>query len=149
MRISIDSNILVYAIEPNDSRAVVARRIMAAAAIGDCVLTNQAIGEFFEIVRRKRVTTIAAARQVVADWQLLFPITPTTTDHLVTATRLVERYQLQFWDSVILAVSSEMDVKYLITEDMQDGAQIDGVTLINPFNPANAELLDLLLTPQP
>lgn len=149
MRISIDSNILIYAIEPSDMRAASARRIMIAAAIVDCVLTNQAIGEFFEIVRRKRVTTIASARQVAADWQLLFPIAPTSTDHLIAATRLVERYRLQFWDSVILAVSKELDVKYLLSEDMQNGAQIDGVTVVNPFNPANAELLDLLLTPQP
>jgi hypothetical protein len=28
---------------------------------------------------------------------------------------------------------------------MQDGRDLDGVTFINPFNPANAKLIDLAL----
>lgn len=35
----------------------------------------------------------------------------------------------------------------LISEDMQDGLSIDGLTVVNPFNPANSALIDALLTP--
>ena len=39
--------------------------------------------------------------------------------------------------------------EWLLTEDLQDGAPINGVRLLNPFLPENATVLDLLLTPPP
>lgn len=99
--------------------------------------------------RTKAVISLARARQFVADWALLFPILPTATEDLLSASELAERYRLQYWDAVIVTVSKGAGVDYLLTEDMQDGAVIDGVRILNPFNPGNAELLNLLLTPPP
>lgn len=149
MRLSIDTNIFVYSIRPEDARAAVARRIIDAATLGDCWLTNQVLGEFLNVVRRKSLVPLDGARQAAKDWSLLFPIAPTTTDHLLAASALAEQRRLQFWDSLILTVCAACDVDHLLTEDMQDGATVNGVTIVNPFNPANAELLDLLLTPAP
>lgn len=149
MRLSIDSNVLIYSVRPEDPRASAARRIVDEAIIADCWLTNQALGEFLNVIRKKSLVPLDGARRTVADWSLLFPILPTTTEQLVAASSLSERHRLQFWDALILTVSRSVGVEFLITEDMADGAVIDGVRIVNPFNPANAELLDLLLTPQP
>ena len=149
MRFSFDSNILVYSVDALDRRAPLARQLLSHAVTADCVLTNQAIGEFLKVVRAKDYISLPEARQTAGDWALLFSIASTTTEHLIAASSLCERHRLQFWDSVILSVSAAAEVEYLLTEDMQDGAVLDGVQVVNPFNPANEELLDLLLTPAP
>ena len=112
-------------------------------------MTNQAVGEFLKVARAKDYISLPEARQTARDWALLFPIAPTAIKHLLAASALSEHHRLQYWDSVILAVSAAAEVQYLLTEDMHDGATYDGVQVVNPFNPANAELLDLLLTPAP
>lgn len=149
MRLSLDSNILIYSIRPEDPRAAAAHWIVDRAVLVDCWLTNQALGEFLNVVRKKSLVPLDGARQTVADWSLLFPLAPTSVEQLIAASLLSERHRLQFWDAVILTVCKDVGVEYLISEDMADGATLNGVTLINPFNPANAELLDLLLTRAP
>ena len=149
MRISLDTNILAYSVDIRDHRAIIATRILSDAVFADCLLTNQVIGEFLNVVRTKAIVSLAEGRRAATDWCHLFPLAATSTDQLIAASSLSERYRLQFWDAVVLIVAGGAGAKYLLTEDMQDGVQIDGVTTLNPFNPANSELLDLLLTPQP
>ncbi len=113
------------------------------------MLTNQANGEFLKVVKAKKPVSLADARRLVEDWLLLLPIAPTTTEHLIAASELVERHRLQFWDSVILTVCAAAEIEYLLSEAMQDGATYGNVRVLNPFNPANAEIVDYLLTPLP
>lgn len=149
MRLSIDANILIYSVDIRDPRAAFARRLMADALAADCLLTNQAIGEFLNVVRSKTPVSLAEGRRSAADWSLLFPVVPTSTDQLIAASALSERHRLQFWDSVIITVCGAHEVDYLISEDLQDGAKLGEVRILNPFDPANADLLDALLTPVP
>jgi predicted nucleic acid-binding protein len=44
-----------------------------------------------------------------------------------------------------LATCAAHGCDYLLSEDLQDGAQYGGVTVINPFNAANAPLIGQLL----
>lgn len=149
MSFTVDANVLVYAIEPSDERAPLARQIMAMAVLSGGVLTNQAIGEFLNVVRRKKLIVFDNALTSATDWALLFPVLPTTTEHLITAGRLAQRHRLQLWDSVILTVATTAGLTTLLSEDMQDGASFDGLRIVNPFNPANADLLANLIAPPP
>lgn len=145
MRFSLDANILVYALEADLARSPIAERVLLAALSADCLLTNQVIGEFLNVMRRKHPRLLSDARRACEAWSQLFPIAATTTTQLIEASALAERYRLQFWDSVVLTVAEAAGATWLLTEDMQDGATINGVRLLNPFDPGNAELLDALL----
>lgn len=147
MRFSIDANVLIYSFEVGSLKNDVANRLMFGAIAADCILTNQCLGEFLNVVRRRLPERLHAARAAVEGWSVVFPIAPTTTEHLLAASVLAERHKLQFWDSVILTVAGSAQAEWLLSEDMQDGATIAGVRLLNPFNPDHAELLDALLTP--
>lgn len=149
MRFSIDTNILVYSVQPEDIRSRLASRIVADAVVVGAVLTNQVIGEFLNVASRRSLVPLDQARQTAADWSLLLPIAPTSIDHLIAASMLSERHRLQFWDALIITVSRAAGADCLLTEDMQDGAEVGGVRLVNPFNPINAELLDELLRSEP
>jgi predicted nucleic acid-binding protein len=46
---------------------------------------------------------------------------------------LHERYSLSHWDSLLIAACLEAGVTRLYSEDMQHGADYDGVNIVNPF----------------
>jgi predicted nucleic acid-binding protein len=46
---------------------------------------------------------------------------------------LQSRYQLSFYDSLIVAAALEGGCKTLYSEDLQHGQRIDGLTIKNPF----------------
>ena len=66
---------------------------------------------------------------------VLFPLfTAQATPELYRqALRLRERYQLSFYDSLIVAAALESKCTRLLTEDLQHGQEIEGLRIENPF----------------
>lgn len=56
-----------------------------------------------------------------------------TVDLYTRALDLHKRYRYSFYDSLILAAALEAGCVRLYSEDFQDGQQIEGLTLENPF----------------
>jgi predicted nucleic acid-binding protein len=52
---------------------------------------------------------------------------------------------LSFWDAMLWATADRIGVRYLLTEDFQDGRALGGVTFVDPFKAENAELLAEIL----
>ncbi|GGA53786.1 PIN domain-containing protein [Sphingomonas psychrolutea] len=146
--LTLDTNVLFYAFDSSEpaKRRIAADIFLRLQAL-DVVITTQVLGEFINAVSRKNPAVKADAIALVESWSSLFSVVDTKSAHLLTAARLADRYKLQFWDSLIIAVARSSDVEVMLTEDMQDGATIDGMTLLNPFNPANRAALDALLAP--
>lgn len=146
MRITFDTNIIVYAADPVQERKCdEARALIAVAAQRDAVITQQVVGEFLNVTRRSAHLNQRRLRRIAVDFCAVFPVIPTHRNDLFDAFDLAQAHQLQFWDAVILTVCKANDVATLITEDMQDGATLNGVTILNPFNPANRARLDAAL----
>ena len=148
-RCSFDTNILVYACDrAAGDRHERARELVGRAAFADCVLTQQVIGEFLNVGRRvlkAEPDLVATAAGSLAE---LFGGACTSVAILLAAFKRSKRYQLQFWDSVIITVCLANSVDTLITEDMQDGLIVDGLTILDPFNNVNAPVLASLLAPR-
>lgn len=145
MRFALDTNVLFYAIDVNDRhKHDRAGQIIADARLFDCIIPAQVLGEFLHAVRRRQSSFATTASELVEVWSRLFPCPPTHSAHIVAASHLATRRKLQFWDSVILTVAADAGAEILLTEDMQDGAQIEGVTVLNPFVEHNHEKIDAL-----
>ena len=43
------------------------------------------------------------------------------------------RYQLSFWDSLIVSAAKSAKCNIILSEDLQDGQVIEGVKIQNPF----------------
>lgn len=43
------------------------------------------------------------------------------------------RYQLLWWDALIVARAQASDCRYLLTEDLQHGQDLDGLLVCSPF----------------
>jgi predicted nucleic acid-binding protein len=52
---------------------------------------------------------------------------------MIRAERLLSRYQLSFWDAMVVAACLEGGVTHLYTEDMGGNPDIEGVEIVNPF----------------
>lgn len=109
------------------------------------ILTAQVLGEFVNVMRRKYAGNWDDIVVLIGAWTLLFPVATTSEANIRGALIIAERYKLQWWDSVILDVAQSERVSVMLTEDMQDGMSIAGVTLLNPFLPANDSKLAALL----
>lgn len=49
---------------------------------------------------------------------------------------LQDRYKLSWWDSLIVAAAQVADCRVLLSEDLQDGQELDEVRVVNPFQHA-------------
>ena len=63
-------------------------------------------------------------------------------DELIFRAFVIEdRYRFSWWDSLIIAAAKKGGCRYLLTEDMQHRQNIDGLTIIDPFQSEPAEIL--------
>lgn len=61
-------------------------------------------------------------------------VVPMTLSSHEKAVRLCKRYSLSFYDAHICAAAVLAGAESLLSEDMQDGLNIDGASICNPFN---------------
>lgn len=140
-RIALDSNILVYAsADPDTSKGTAAETLIAALAPNG-VIPAQALAEFLWVIRRKRPDHFETAKAQVRLYQATFDVVATDGALVSQAADIMERRGLQLWDALICAASLRGGASVLLSEDMQDGADIDGLRVLNPFAPANRSRL--------
>lgn len=133
-KITLDTNILVYAVDkeagPRHQRAI---EVFKQVRGLNCVLTLQALSEFFAVVTRKQKMPKAEAIAQLNDWQQLFPVIFATPSSLTKALQAVQTHQLAFWDALLWATAREAEVTLLLSEDFQHGRVLEGVKFVNPF----------------
>jgi predicted nucleic acid-binding protein len=147
IRVALDSNILIYAeLEPESEKGTRSTDLILRAA-RDGVIPVQVLGEYLRFIQRRVPAVLEDAIRQASVYRAVF-LTPPTTDAVIdTAAALALAHRMQLWDCVVCAASAQAGAKVLLTEDMQDGRILDGLRLINPFAPANAAVIDALLTP--
>ena len=145
-RFSIDTNILVYAVDRDAGlRHDEAVELIGQAATCDCVLTVQSLAEFFRATTRKGLLDPAHAGVFVRSWLGLFDLASADDQALVDAMDVVEEHRLSFWDAMLWAAARRARCSTILTEDLQDGRRLGGVEFLNPFKTENRDRLALLL----
>lgn len=148
MKVTFDSNILVYAADREaGEKHATAIGLTDRAMAADCVLMLQSLAEFFYVITRKGKRTPADAKGFVEDWQAVFPVFAADEGCLADAMGAVGEHGLPFWDAMIWAAAKSAGCRLLFTEDFQDGRALGGVTFVNPFAERNAVLLGAALAP--
>lgn len=151
IRVGLDSNFLVYlegaSLAPGD-KAKFDRALEVLAQLQDqveFVVPVQALGELVVVMRRAGLP-LSRAQDSVSKWSAQAIAQASSPTVLAMALNIVDRHRLQFWDSMILAASIEAGCSLLLSEDMQDGFSLRGLTVANPLldtpHRALAELLE-------
>lgn len=132
----VDTNILLYCFDSRDGE----KRSSAQAWVACCWrlqcgrISTQVLNEFYSNARKKFSNAISAgdARAEVRryqHWQ------PWAIDHATveSAWAIESRYELNYWDALIVAAAQQQGCVHLLSEDLQHGQEIDGVQVVNPF----------------
>lgn len=135
-KVFLDTNILVYAYsttpEEKHRRAVEILRELWRLENG--VLSTQVLQEFFVVVTRKIPKPLDAgtAREIISDLSK-WKVVANDSDSILEAIDIHQRHQLSFWDSMIIEAARRGGAKTLLTEDLSNGAVVEGVEIRNPF----------------
>ncbi len=138
-KVFVDTNVLVYArdsSEPDKQPAAAAWMRHLWETRSGC-LSMQVLQEFYMTVTRKLEPGLspAAARLEVQSLLAWEPL-PIDTRVLTGAWELEDRLSLSWWDALIVAAAKVAGANKLLTEDLQEGLQIDGVLVVSPFRGA-------------
>lgn len=132
-RFSLDANVLIYAADrAAGARHERALEILDRAVRRDCVLTLQALAEFFHVVTRKRMVARTEAAAQLRDWTTEFPTVSAGSGALWTALELTVDRRFAWWDA-LLAAAERHGCAIVLSEDMQDGARFGRLTILDPF----------------
>lgn len=132
--VTFDSNILVYTVQAGDPRQRAALELLRLAAGGPCVLTVQALGEFFFAVTRKGLATRPAAAAQVRRWITVFPSpVPASTTAAVAAMDASAEGRFSYWDALLLATAAEVGCAAAISGDMADGSALGSIRVVRAF----------------
>jgi predicted nucleic acid-binding protein len=132
----VDTNVLIFAHDidaghKHEIAKAVLRELWAERA---GLLSTQVLQEFYVNATRKIKTPLSKpeARSVVdtyAAW-CVDGITPTDVS---AAFQIEDRARIGFWDALILAVAVRSGARRVLSEDLNSGQAIAGLTIHNPF----------------
>ncbi len=133
-----DGNLWVYLntqsqdIGDMEKRRLLEKRFLTTFNI---VVSVQVINELANVLFKKYQQSEAEIRGRIE--QILFQVDIVTLTEELTlqALDIKSRYQISWYDSLIVAAALSADCQFLYTEDLQDGLVIEGrLQVVNPFN---------------
>jgi predicted nucleic acid-binding protein len=130
----LDTNILLYTISANPAESAKRQIAIDIVASMDWVISAQVLQEFYANATRKRAggISIEAANTLLRQF---IPRAKVATDATLVAqaAQISQRYQLSYWDAAIVSAVIRSGAEELITEDLNAGQVIEGITVVNPF----------------
>jgi predicted nucleic acid-binding protein len=132
----LDTNILVYAYDQHEPR----KQRIAQELITDGLekeklfLSVQVLGEFFNVVTRHipQPMTSDQAQEIIT----IISYLPVQEIDLAMVNRAIDthkRYQISYWDALIVSAAERAGCALILTEDLSAGQAYRGIVVRNPF----------------
>ncbi len=136
-RIFVDTNVLVYARDGSNlgKQREAFRWLEHLWHSNQGRISVQVLQEYYVTVTRKLDPGMdrTAARRDVRN---LIAWNPIQADEAILekAWALEDRFELTWWDALIVSAAQALNCRYLLTEDFQDGQVFDRIEAVNPFS---------------
>jgi predicted nucleic acid-binding protein len=145
----VDTNVLGHAIDAAAGRRHDTARDLVERGLKsrETVLILQTLAQFHRIATSKLETSPDDARSFVPGRAAAPPVYAAADPDLDKAMDGPQRLGLSFWYALLWATADRIGVRYLLSEDFQDGRVLGGVTFVDPFKPDNERLLAEILPP--
>jgi predicted nucleic acid-binding protein len=132
----VDTNILMYAHDTSTG----AKHQRAKGLVADLwrertgVVSTQVLQELCVNVRRKagHPLTTKVTREIISDY-LSWQVVVNGSESILEALELEERYQISFWDALVVQAAQTSGAGVLYSEDLSDGQKYGSVRVVNPF----------------
>lgn len=129
MKAFIDTNVLIYAHAADETSEMAREAILAGG-----VISVQVLNEFASVLLRKFRLDWAVIADALADVRTaLGPVRPIDVEIHIRALALSRSYGFNFYDALIVASALAAGCDALLTEDLQAGQRVEGLTIVNPF----------------
>jgi predicted nucleic acid-binding protein len=132
-----DTNIFLYSFDTSaPQKAARANELIRQAhSSGNGVVSFQVVQEFFNVALKKagrRMPSDDAQRYLS---EVLGPLVAVESSRelYATAIRLYHRYGFSWYDALIVGAAIEAHCQVLLSEDLQDGMEVEGLRIENPF----------------
>ncbi|MGH3000506.1 MAG: PIN domain-containing protein [Gaiellaceae bacterium] len=131
----VDTNVLLYAVSRDPAERDKALRANEILDGADVALSTQVLQEFYvQATRPSRPRPLRHADAAgLVEAFLRFRVQETTTAIVLTAIATRERFGISYWDAAILEASRALGCEIVLSEDLADGGDYDGVRVRNPF----------------
>jgi predicted nucleic acid-binding protein len=135
-RIFVDTNILVYAhdLSAGDRHTKASAIIEGLWEEETGVISTQVLQEFYVTLTRKITNPFqpAETREIIRNY-LAWPVQINDPEMTIRASEIEEKNTLSFWDAMIVAAALRLQAQKIITEDLNHGQIIEGISIENPF----------------
>jgi len=132
----VDTNVLAYAFDKSSSpKKLVVQRLMNQLRAEDRLrVSTQVLQELFVTLTRK-VTQRCSSEEALAvlDDLTAWPLMVVDYAAIRAAVGLADQAKLSFWDALVVVTAARSGATVLYTEDLNDGQEILGVRISNPF----------------
>jgi predicted nucleic acid-binding protein len=131
----VDTNVFVYLydVDSPDKQAR-AKSILGSALAGiELVISTQVLQEFYVTANRK--FQFLSDREILQAMNDLADLSTVKIDVRIIfeAIEIGRRFQLSFWDALIVQAALSAGCSSLLTEDLQHGQRIGNLVVENPF----------------
>jgi predicted nucleic acid-binding protein len=135
MNCFVDTNLLVYAVDPSEpeKRRRAVEWLTLTIKNHTLVLSPQSLNECYRVVAEgRRLIPRAEARRFIAG---LAPFCSAPAGFAVTleACRIQDAWGFGWWDCLLLASAALADCGTFLSEDMQHEQELGALTILNPF----------------
>jgi predicted nucleic acid-binding protein len=138
-RYFVDTNILMYAHdtaagEKHEKAKAVVEKLWETRS---GVVSTQVLQELAVNLRKKTGNPLdaKATRDVVSDY-LTWRVVVNAGDSILEALGLEARYQVSFWDALVIQAAQAGGAEVLYSEDLSDGQRYGAVRVMNPLKSA-------------
>jgi predicted nucleic acid-binding protein len=133
----IDTNVFIYHLDTTDRRKhkIAEKIVRDALATGNACISSQVVQECLNVALRKAEVALSleAARSYLN--AVLAPLMQVTASDALyhRALDVQARWRFSFYDSLIVAGALAAGCRTLLSEDLQHGQKLDGLTVTDPF----------------
>lgn len=134
-RVFVDTNVLLYIHDRNERHKAAQSldwlRALTEQQIGQINL--QVLSELTHVLLRKKWFQSANVVFSIVDDFAALGDSPVGWTEIALARVLHNRLSYSWWDCLLLASAVELGCTHFLSEDLQDGQMIDGLTIVDPF----------------
>lgn len=135
MPVFFDTNVLVYFVDEDEpEKKEIARALVDEHLVrGDGMISVQVLREFYSAARKLRRPLSDEKAQDMVRYLTTFSPLPEDATLVLKAVARSRRMSFSFWDALIVESALKGGADRLLTEDLQNGQDIEGLRVEDPF----------------
>ena len=128
-KVFFDTNIILYILTTDARKAAITETLLAFGG----TISVQVLNELVSVSLKKFKLPLPAVAATLTALRNTLAVVPIDIAVHERGLELIGKHKFSPYDAMIVAAALLADCKTLYSEDMQDGAKIEGLTIRNPY----------------